>query len=270
LREKEAELQRRQREYEKLQKIIDDLEKEKTLIEKQRRQREYENLQKKMDDLVKEKKILVREKTLIETLNNENSKYLKDLQDQRRKVENLEKINKKALSEISQLNVSNTVINKKLAEHQEKYERDMKKHEEVHEKFVKQAQKELDLSRQESAAILKTLNNERRKYAYDIRFAKSKMLKEHLDSQDGYPNSFNIQIIGERGVGKSSLINFLVRKKLNLKNVPKAKTGYTETTTKTSFFDVTKAFENVLTPDTSHVFFVDQPGIGGAKINRNC
>ena len=103
--------------------------------------------------------------------------------------------------------------------------------------LVKQKEKELHLSRQESAAILKTLNNEKRKHAYNIRFAKSKMLKMHLDPEDGYPNSFNIQIIGERGVGKSSLINYLVRKKLKLKNVQKAKTGTTETTIKTTFFD---------------------------------
>ena len=135
---------------------------------------------------------------------------------------------------------------------------------------VQQAQKELDVSRQESAALLKALNNEKRKYEYDIRFAKSKRLQEHLDPEEGYPNSFNIQIIGERGVGKSSLINYLVRKKLKLKDVPKAKTGTTETTIKTTFFDVTKAFENVLTPYTSHVFFADQPGFGGAKMNRNC
>ena len=52
-------------------------------------------------------------------------------------MDDLEEINKKALSEISQLNASNNVINKKLAEHQEKYEKDMKKIEEEHQKFSK-------------------------------------------------------------------------------------------------------------------------------------
>ena len=52
-------------------------------------------------------------------------------------MNNLEEVNRKALSEISELNASNTVINQKLAEHQEKYEKDMKKIEEEHEKFSK-------------------------------------------------------------------------------------------------------------------------------------
>ena len=124
----------------------------------------------------------------------------------------------------------------------------------------------MNLTKQESDALLKALNAEKRKHAYDVCFAKSEKLREHLDK---YPKSFNIQIIGERGVGKSSLINFLVRKKLNLKNLKKAKTGTTETTIDTSFFNVTEAFNKVLTPHTTNVFFVDQPGIGGAKINRN-
>ena len=50
-------------------------------------------------------------------------------------MEELEKINREALSKIAQLNASNTEINKKLAEHQEKYERDMKKIEEEHKEY---------------------------------------------------------------------------------------------------------------------------------------
>ena len=50
-------------------------------------------------------------------------------------MENSEKIHRDYLSEISRLNASNTEINKKLAEHQEKYERDMKNYEEEHKKF---------------------------------------------------------------------------------------------------------------------------------------
>jgi len=225
--------------------------------------REKQNNQEKyLEEQINE---LKRTKHFVDQLKDENSKYRKDLEEQGRKMEQLEKTNKESLSKIAQLNASNTEINKKLAEHQEKFERDMKKIEEEHKKYVQQAEKELNLTRQQSDAFLKALNAEKRKYAYNVRFAKSEKLRKHLDD---YPKSFNIQIIGERGVGKSSLINFLVRKKLNLKNVKKAKTGTTETTIDTSFFDVTQAFNEVLTPLTTHVFFVDQPGIGGAKINR--
>jgi len=273
IQQKENEIKRQQQAYEELsahnralQQKIDDAS-QTTNENYEKTKADLEALKKSQKNLDQQKMELDHTRNILTKLNNENSKYLEELEDQRRKMSNLEEINRKALSEISQLNASNTVINKKLAEHQEKYEKDMKKIEEEHEKFMKQKEKELDLSKKQSAAILKTLNNERRKHAYDIRFAKSEKLKKHLDQ---YPQSFNVQIIGERGVGKSSLINYLVRKKLNLKNVQKAKTGTTETTINTTFFDVTEAFENVLTSDTSHVFFVDQPGIGGAKINRNC
>jgi len=224
--------------------------------------KEQENQKKNLEE---QKTELKRTKQILDQLNDENSKYRKDLEDQRQKMEDLEKTNKDALSKIAHLNASNAEINKKLAEHQEKYERDMRENEEKHKKHVQQVEKELNLTKQESDAYLKSLNAEKRKYAYNVRFAKSEKLKKHLID---YPQSFNIQIIGERGVGKSSLINFLVRKKLNLKNVKKAKTGTTETTIDTNFFDVTQAFNKVLTPHTTHVFFVDQPGIGGAKINR--
>merc|ERR1712227_285792 len=225
--------------------------------------RKKQNNQKK--NLEEKETELKRIEYIVDQLNDANSKYRKEIEDQGRQMENLEKTNKEALSKIAQLNASNTEINEKLAQHQEKYEKDMRKLEEEHKKYVQQKEEELNLTRQESEAMLKALNAEKRKNAYNVRFAKSEKLKKHPDK---YPQSFNIQIIGERGVGKSSLINFLVRKKLNLKNVAKAKTGTTETTIDTNFFDVTQAFNGVLTPLTTHVFFVDQPGIGGTKINR--
>ena len=49
----------------------------------------------------------------------------------------------------------------------------------------------------------------------------------------------------------------------------KAKTGLVETTEQTKFFNFSSAFKEKLEgSDYDNVFFVDQPGIGGAKINR--
>ena len=48
-----------------------------------------------------------------------------------------------------------------------------------------------------------------------------------------------------------------------------AKTSLVECTEETKFYDLTPAFADELrTSDYENVFFVDQPGIGGAKINR--
>ena len=49
----------------------------------------------------------------------------------------------------------------------------------------------------------------------------------------------------------------------------KAKTGLVECTEQTKFYDFSSAFREKLEgSDYDNIFFVDQPGIGGAKINR--
>ena len=51
--------------------------------------------------------------------------------------------------------------------------------------------------------------------------------------------------------------------------IEKAETGLVEKTLETKFYDFTRGFEEELEmTDYDNLFFVDQPGIGGAKINR--
>ena len=91
----------------------------------------------------------------------------------------------------------------------------------------------------------------------------SSTLTGHLEI---HPDSYNIQFIGSRGVGKSSLINYL-RKKLNVEILKRASTGCIETTTETKFYNVSAGFAKEIKSSTVRsVFFCDQPGIGMDKI----
>ena len=82
--------------------------------------------------------------------------------------------------------------------------------------------------------------------------------------QEENPLSFNIQILGCRGAGKSTFINQFM-KKLKLSKV--AKTGVNETTKETAFFDITDKIQDK--PQRyGKVFICDQPGIGGLEVTE--
>ena len=93
---------------------------------------------------------------------------------------------------------------------------------------------------------------------YESFYPMPQSLKDHYKA---YPTSFNIQVLGCRGAGKSTFINkFMTKAKLG----KVAKTGSNETTTETAFYEITNKVENK--PD--NVFICDQPGIGGLKITE--
>lgn len=96
---------------------------------------------------------------------------------------------------------------------------------------------------------------------YESHYPMPESLKDHYAAN---PNSFNIQILGCRGAGKSTFVNkFMIKAKMG----KVAQTGSNETTIKTAFYEITQKVENK--PDRyENVFICDQPGIGGLKITE--
>jgi len=96
---------------------------------------------------------------------------------------------------------------------------------------------------------------------YESHYPPPQFLRDHLAK---HPKSFNLQILGCRGAGKSTFVTKVMKTaKLNLS----AKTGTVETTKETAFFPITDVMENK--PDRyDTVFVVDQPGIGGLEITE--
>ena len=99
---------------------------------------------------------------------------------------------------------------------------------------------------------------------YKNTFATSRMLTEQ--SKD-YPESFYIQVLGNRGAGKSTFINKILLKLKGKGNFEPAKTGDTETTLKTDFYDISGEVKN-MHQKCKRVFLVDQPGIGGQEVHE--
>ena len=96
---------------------------------------------------------------------------------------------------------------------------------------------------------------------YEAHYPIPEALKEHkLQNQ----KSFNIQVLGCRGAGKSTLINSIM-KALNLPG--RVETGSVETTKETAYLDITSVIVNK--PEKyGKVFLCDQPGIGGLEITE--
>ena len=112
------------------------------------------------------------------------------------------------------------------------------------------------------------MNEQARQYSYSVHFPASQALQFHLQQN---PKAFNIQIIGARGTGKSTLINYFIRERFGIHTVSLAKTSVVECTKETTFYNVSSAFRKELErSDTfNKVFLADQPGIGGTEIKRN-
>ena len=91
------------------------------------------------------------------------------------------------------------------------------------------------------------------------------MISDSKKFKAEHPKSFKIQVIGCRGVGKSTFVTKVLKA---LDHGGKASTGTEETTVETQFFDISSQVE--LTGfDYEEVFLVDQPGIGGLVIKES-
>ena len=98
---------------------------------------------------------------------------------------------------------------------------------------------------------------------YATQYPEPEYLTKHRNL---HPDSFYIQIIGCRGVGKSTFTNWIIREKMKGGEVGRlAKTGTVETTMDTQFFDLTQHIRN-LPKRYKKVFLADQPGIGGQQV----
>ena len=96
---------------------------------------------------------------------------------------------------------------------------------------------------------------------YEAHYPIPEGLKEHKQQNR---KSFNIQVLGCRGAGKSTLINDIMR---SLKLPGRVETDLVECTKDTAYLEITDAIINK--PEKyGKVFICDQPGIGGLEITE--
>jgi len=97
-------------------------------------------------------------------------------------------------------------------------------------------------------------------YRMDFPMAECLRLKKNTN-----PSAIFIQVLGNTGVGKSSLFNSI----LGLEEEDEVfKSGATETTVETDFYDITNVVKSLCPgQEIPKVFLCDQPGIGGIKIS---
>ena len=122
-------------------------------------------------------------------------------------------------------------------------------------------QYQMELKNAEHAKNMKEMMKLVEKKNYESHYPIPDNLKNHIYANQ---NSFNIQILGCRGAGKSTFVNKFM-KKAGINEF--AETGSNETTKETAFYDITGKIENI--PDRyGRVFICDQPGIGGLEITE--
>ena len=91
-----------------------------------------------------------------------------------------------------------------------------------------------------------------------------------------HPNAIFIQVAGNTGTGKSTLMNDLIEQICGeVDEAKECKTGTKECTSETKFIDVSKEImpllkdyisTNCLFNENIEIFFCDQPGIGGVRV----
>jgi len=122
-------------------------------------------------------------------------------------------------------------------------------------------QREMELKDQEHADKVEEMMKIIEKKNYESHYPIPEKLRKHINENE---RSFNIQILGCRGAGKSTFTNkFMLKAGMGKVAV----TGTNETTKETAFYDITKTI--VQKPDRyNKVFICDQPGIGGLEITE--
>ena len=126
---------------------------------------------------------------------------------------------------------------------------------------MNEIQHEMELKEQEHAAKVEEMMMIIEKKNYESHYPIPEALERHLNENE---NSFNIQILGCRGAGKSTFVNKFMLK-AGMGKV--AATGTNETTKVTAFYDITSKI--VQKPDRyDKVFICDQPGIGGLEVTE--
>ena len=125
---------------------------------------------------------------------------------------------------------------------------------------VEELRTEIKLKDEEHAKKMK-MKKIIEKKNYESHYPIPEKLLKHMTENK---KSFNIQILGCRGAGKSTVVNKLLRR-AGIESM--AETGCNETTKKTAFYDITS--EITRKPERyDKVFLCDQPGIGGLEMTE--
>ena len=127
---------------------------------------------------------------------------------------------------------------------------------------MKDLENEMTMRDQEHAQKVEEMMKIIEKKNYESHYPIPENLKAHINDH-GKP-SFNIQILGCRGAGKSTFVNkFMMKAGIGIV----AQTGTHETTKETAFYDITSKV--IQKPERyGKVFICDQPGIGGLEITE--
>ena len=156
--------------------------------------------------------------------------------------------------QISNLKVQNKEEKDKLLEQQEAMKLEFDSNMKNLQDEMKRKDEEHDEKVQEMMKIIEKKN-------YESHYPIPERLEKHLQENE---NSFNIQILGCRGAGKSTFVNKFMMK-AGMGKV--AATGTHETTKETAFYDITSKIDQK--PDRyENVFICDQPGIGGLEVTE--
>ena len=129
------------------------------------------------------------------------------------------------------------------------------------EKAIKQLELSISEQKQKIADLQKYIS----KQNYEAKYPAPEILRDHMIH---YQKSFNIQFLGSRGSGKSTLCNKAMLKMGILRRDNYAATGPVETTGNTQFFAITNQVADI-PHQWDEVFLVDQPGIGGNKVKED-